>query len=50
MAGDGQEWEEEQAGDDAVHGGRCGASGWKNGGEAGRRQDKVSDFVLRLPR
>lgn len=26
MAGDGREWEEEQAGGDAVHGGRCGAS------------------------
>ena len=48
MARDGREWEEEQAGGDAVHGGRCDASGWRRRGEAERRRDKVSDFVLRL--
>jgi hypothetical protein len=45
MAGGGREWEEEQAGGDAVHGGRCGASGWKSWG-GGSRGDEHEIWEL----
>jgi hypothetical protein len=45
MAGGGREWEEEQAGGDAVHGGRCGASGWKSWG-GGSRGDEHGIWEL----
>jgi hypothetical protein len=49
MTGGGREWEEEQAGGDAVHGGRCGASGWKSWG-GGSRGDEHGIWVPSMER
>jgi hypothetical protein len=50
MAGGGREWEEEQAGGDAVHGGRFGASGWKSWGGGSRGDEHgIWELIAGMP-